>query len=100
MSIELDVSATPESTEWTLWRKHTKEESAPWILVQTVEGGRNQTHLNRTATIGSVYSAPAGGASYQKAANYSKNVPSLQAVDGQYVPPPASAMVQTPALTE
>lgn len=87
MSIELEVSVTPESTEWTLWQKPTKEESAPWILVPIVEGGRNQIHLNRTATIGSVYSAPAGGASYQKAANHSKSVPSLQKVGGQHVPP-------------
>lgn len=69
------------------------ENSALWVLIPTVERGREQKYLCRTATSGSLHSAPAGGATYQGTVGYIKNVPSHQELG--HVPPGGSAMADS-----
>lgn len=84
---------------WAFLAKTAKAKSAPWIMVPITEGGRYQIRPRSTVITDHEYGAPAGGASYQRAASYNKNFPSHQGVDDMFHWP-ALAMAQTPTLTK
>lgn len=66
---------------WALWQKKKKSIKGQYPLTFDPSCGRGQK--SDTLQWNSVFSAPAGGASYQRTASYSKNFPSHQRADWQ-----------------
>lgn len=80
LPFELDIPATSEGIRRAL-AETIQGDYTPWILVLTLEGGRNPIYPHRTIVPSNVYHNPTGRTSHEETTDDYKIFPSHQGVD-------------------